>query len=205
MNTTSLKPKTLVKLSKFLSLVLRHNPNAVLCDLDENGWLDVRDLLFKWNYLIGRKQAPGSDRRPPIVTKDILTQIVEENNKQRFEYNMNEARIRARQGHSVDVDVEIEACEPPPLLYHGTSRNSIDSIQLQGLTSQSRKHVHLSELYPTAQAVGKRHEGETMVLIIKAEEYHNDGGEFYLSRNNVWLTDKVPLKYINFPKNGEMD
>jgi len=197
----------LVKLSRFLSKVLRHSPDVILAELDENGWIDTKELLLKWNYMIGTKKAPGTESDPPIVRMEILKRIVEENDKQRFEFDDDEniTKIRARQGHSVNVDVELKEKIPPPLLYHGTSRISLDPIlhKREGLTPQSRQHVHLSELFPTAQHVGARHKGETVVLIIKAEEYYRNGGKFYLSRNNVWLTDEVPLKYINFPKNAE--
>ena len=173
--------KELTKKSKFLSLVLRHKPEEIGLTLDDNGWANVKELC-----------------RLIHISNLDLDEIVDKNNKKRFEYNEHKDKIRACQGHSVEVDLKLEPKYPPAILYHGTSDAFVDAIKKEGLKPQSRNHVHLAVDKETAIKVGQRHGGKTIILVIKAEEYHKDGAEFYLSNNGVWLTKEVPYKYIGF-------
>jgi putative RNA 2'-phosphotransferase len=182
---TAMEPN-LVKISKFLSLVLRHKPDEIGLTLDENGWADVEDLLARAN----RAGVP--------LTRPLLKQVVETNDKKRFAFNADESRLRASQGHSVAVDLGLTPQPPPEVLYHGTATRFIGSIRKDGLLSGSRQHVHLSLDEPTAIKVGKRH-GKPVVLVIQSGAMHRDGLQFFLSANNVWLTEKVAVKYIEFP------
>ena len=133
-----------------------------------------------------------------ILSLDInlLNEIVETNDKKRFAFNDNKTKIRANQGHSIEIDLALQQCFPPDILYHGTAIRFVDSILKEGLTKQQRQHVHLSEKLETATAVGARH-GKPTVLIIDAKQMCEDGFLFYKSENNVWLTDAVPLNYIS--------
>jgi putative RNA 2'-phosphotransferase len=176
----------LVKISKYLSFILRHHPEREGLVMDREGWIDVHDLL----------QAPWSLQYG--LTMNILEQVVEENNKQRFEFSDNKARIRARQGHSVMVDLGLIRTCPPDTLYHGTSARFLASIRIEGLQKLRRHHVHLSATSQAAMEVGARH-GSPVILEIRAGEMHRTGHEFFLSNNGVWLTDTVPAEYINFP------
>lgn len=171
------------KLSKYLSLVLRHNPAAAHITLDEHGWADVEELLAGMN-------AAGSR-----IDRDILKEIVSTDNKQRYSFNQDETLIRANQGHSIPVDVELKEQEPPEFLYHGTADRFLGSIQKEGLKPMSRLYVHLSKDMETALKVGKRH-GKPVVLKIHSKEMYRDGIQFYLSENGVWLTKKVDVKYF---------
>ena len=158
-----------------LSFLLRHDDSGAV---DEHGWRDVSELIENHNY-----------------TLDELCEIVVNNNKQRFEFSKDKTLIRARQGHSIKVDVELEESMPPAVLYHGTASCFLDSINEKGILKGERLHVHLSDTVGTAVKVGKRH-GDPVVLKIDAQKMHEDGIKFYLSRNNVWLTDYVEAKYI---------
>ncbi len=171
------------KLSVFISLVLRHKPNAAGIQLDEHGWANVDELIEGINNT-GRK-----------IDMDILKEIVRTDNKQRYSFNEDRTLIRANQGHSIPVDVELEEKQPPQYLYHGTADRFLDSIMAEGLKSMSRLYVHLSKVEETAVKVGKRH-GKPIILKIKAEEMGKDGAKFYLSQNGVWLTKYVDKKYI---------
>ena len=174
---------------RFLALVLRHKPEEVGLALNEGGWANVEDLLVKMS-----------------LTQSLLDEIVETNNKKRFEYSEDKKMIRACQGHSIDVDLQLKPKKPPVFLYHGTSDKYLSSIEKEGLKSKNRNHVHLSEDRVTAEKVGKRHGGKTVILKIKAEEYqYNTGAKFYQSTNGVWLTEEVPLEYIAFPLEIKMD
>jgi putative RNA 2'-phosphotransferase len=175
--------KHLVKTSKFLSLVLRHNPSAAYLELDKNGWASVTELLK------GAKRA-GID-----LNRDLLEEVVAENNKKRFTFNDDGTKIRANQGHSVIVDLGLPTAVPPTILYHGTTTKFKDSIFKQGLMKRKRQHVHLSSDIDTALTVGGRH-GRPIVLKVQAALMNADGYKFYLSKNGVWLTDHVPSKYI---------
>ena len=177
----------LVRTSKFLSLVLRHQPEVIGLALDENGWANVEDLI---------RLANQHGRR---LTRSLLEHVVAENDKKRFVLSDDGLRIRASQGHSVQVDLALPALEPPALLYHGTATRFLASIRAGGLHSASRQHVHLSLDVPTATKVGQRH-GQPVVLVVRAGAMFAAGHEFYLSANAVWLTDRVPVEFINFPE-----
>lgn len=177
------KLKNLDKMSKFISLVLRHKPEAAGITLDEHGWANVEELLAGINDT-GRK-----------ITMEILEEIVAMDNKQRYSFNQDKTLIRANQGHSVSVDVELMMQEPPEFLYHGTATRFLDNIMNEGLKPMSRLYVHLSKDIETALKVGKRH-GNPVILKIYSGEMHKDGYKFYLSENGVWLTKKIDVKYI---------
>lgn len=171
------------RLSKFISLVLRHKPGTIGLELDQEGWADVNELLEKMNA------------HQKHIDMETLNLIVENNNKKRFSFNEDRTRIRASQGHSIKVDLGYCAVEPPEVLYHGTARQNTGNIFKTGISKGSRHHVHLSLDVETAINVGQRH-GKPVVLTIKAKAMHNDGYEFYRSDNGVWLTENVPVQYI---------
>ena len=175
-----------IKTSKFLSLVLRHQPQAVGLSLDANGWVAIDELLA------------AAARHGRDISREHLRQVVDDNDKQRFEVSSDGLQIRARQGHSIDVDLELQPCAPPAELFHGTVERFIDSIRRQGLVAGSRQHVHLSRDRETASKVGSRR-GEPVILTIDSGAMYCAGWYFYLSSNEVWLTDAVPAKYICFP------
>ena len=172
------------RLSKFISLVLRHNPDAANITLDDHGWADVDELLTGIN---------GTGR---IINKDILEEIVASDQKQRYSFNQDKTLIRANQGHSIPVDVELKEQEPPEFLYHGTASRFLDSIEEEGLKPMSRLYVHLSKDMDTAVKVGQRH-GRPVILKIRSREMYRDGHRFYLSENDVWLTKKVDAEYFD--------
>lgn len=168
--------KNIVERGKELSFLLRHDKEY---QFDEHGWREVADLIERHGY-----------------TLEEIKDIVATNDKKRYEFSDDGKRIRARQGHSVDVDVELKECMPPDTLYHGTAARFVDSILREGITKRSRLYVHLSADAPTAFKVGKRH-GTPAVLAVDAMEMVADGFKFYLSNNGVWLTEYVPTKYLN--------
>lgn len=172
-----------VKLGRFLSLVLRHDPGAAGIELDGHGWADVDELLA------------GVERTGRRIDREALERIVRENNKQRYAFNSDHTKIRANQGHSIPVDVELREARPPQYLYHGTAERSLPAIQREGLKKMSRQYVHLSANFETAVAVGRRH-GRPVVLTIDAEAMVRDGAVFYRSENGVWLCESVPAKYF---------
>lgn len=174
----------IVKVSKFLSLVLRHKPEEIGLTLDENGWADVEELIRLINQAGSR------------LTRPLLERVVAENDKKRFAFSDDGLRIRASQGHSIEVDLALVPQVPPELLYHGTATRFLDSIRETGLVAGKRQHVHLSLDLETASKVGKRH-GRLHLLTIRAGEMHRDGRLFYCSANGVWLTELVPLEYIS--------
>lgn len=171
------------KISKFLSLVLRHQPEIIGIELDENGWTNIETLIEK-----SIKNGLHFDR-------EILNHIVETNAKKRFAFNDNNDKIRANQGHSIGVELGYVPQKPPTVLYHGTGQKSVNSIKLTGLEKRQRQQVHLSKDIETAIAVGQRH-GKPYVFEILAEQMYIDKHEFFLSDNGVWLTDNVPTKYL---------
>ncbi len=171
--------KDLVSSSKFLSLVLRHQPEAAGIQLDAQGWCDIDDLLQG----VAQHHAP--------LSKETLMEIVATNEKKRFAISDCGQRIRASQGHSIGVSLGLQAATPPATLYHGTASRFLDSILQNGLQKQSRQHVHLSASLDTAIAVGGRH-GKPVVLTIDCEAMQAAGHLFYCSENDVWLTDSVP-------------
>jgi putative RNA 2'-phosphotransferase len=175
----------LVSLSKFCSLVLRHQPEKIGLVLDANGWADVSQLVTQ-----ARQHGVS-------LTAPLLEQIVSQNSKNRFEFSEDHLRIRARQGHSVDVDLELSVVQPPQLLYHGTATRFVESIRSKGLIPGSRQHVHLSADAETARMVGQRH-GKPVVLTVEAQAMAQSGHTFHLSSNGVWLTTNVPAQFIQF-------
>ncbi len=172
-----------VKISKFLSLVLRHQPQKIGLTLDSAGWVSVQELLTACNA------------QSVSLTQDELESIVQNNDKQRFAFSEDGLRIRANQGHSVEVELEYKPTEPPPILYHGTVDLFLPSIKENGLVKGNRHHVHLSAEVKTAEIVGNRR-GKAVALEVLSEQMHEDGYAFYLSANGVWLTDTVPPQYL---------
>jgi putative RNA 2'-phosphotransferase len=175
--------KRLVKISKFMSLVLRHKPETIGITLDSNGWVSVDELLAAVNT------------NGPNITREMLDEVVAKNDKKRFSYSDDGKRIRASQGHSVEVDLDLTPVVPPAVLYHGTVQKNMESIEQNGLDRMNRQYVHLSGDIETAGKVGQRR-GRPVILVIDAEKMHQDGHLFYLSQNGVWLTRSVPGKYI---------
>jgi putative RNA 2'-phosphotransferase len=176
-----------VKISKFLSLVLRHKPEEVGITLDAAGWVAVTELLN------------ACQRRGFSIGRDELEEVVRSNDKQRFAFSDDGLMIRASQGHSVAVKLDYQPLVPPQTLYHGTATRFLDSIKEQGLVKGKRHHVHLSGDEATAVKVGARH-GKAVVLVIESLHMHKAGFLFYQSENGVWLTEQVPTAYIKFPE-----
>ena len=172
------------KLSVFLSLVLRHKPETVGIQVDEHGWANVDELLA------------GINSTGRTIDMKMLEDIVRTDNKQRYSFNDDKTLIRANQGHSIPVDVELEEKEPPEVLYHGTASRFLYPIMRDGLKPMSRLYVHLSKDTETATKVGKRH-GDPVVLKVNAKRMYDDGVKFYLSQNGVWLVKYVDMKYID--------
>lgn len=165
------------KKSKELAFLLRHDTEY---KFDKHGWREVSDLVKNHGY-----------------TKEELDDIIATDEKGRYEWNDQKTKVRARQGHSINVDVELKLMLAPEKLYHGTSSRFMESIKKSGLLPMSRQYVHLSEDIETAKKVGTRHGGKLVILEINTKDMMNDGYEFYLSANNVWLTKNVPWKYCN--------
>lgn len=182
--------RELVGVSKFLSMVLRHKPETIGLVLDGEGWVSVQMLLD--NAEIYQK---GNNFEP--LTKEILDEVVDTNEKKRFEYSDDGWKIRARQGHSVEVDLKYASTTPPEFLYHGTAKRFLPSIRSKGIGRQKRHHVHLSDNFDTAVSVGKRH-GEPHVLRIDSKKMFDNGFDFFKTDNGVWLVDDVPTTYIDF-------
>ena len=170
------------RLSRYLSLILRHHPEVIGISLDAHGWADVDELIAG----IAQKKK---------FNREILEEIVRTDKKQRYSFSEDGAKIRANQGHSVQVDLELQPIEPPDLLWHGTAEKYADSIEKTGLKPGSRMYVHLSPDIETAVAVGKRH-GRPIVYEVKSGQMHRDGFSFYRSVNGVWLTHNVPEVYL---------
>ena len=171
--------------SKFLSRVLRHEPELIEIQLDPQGWVSVDDLLRRL-----KKAGRG-------LTRDQLQEIVQTNDKKRFTFSSDGHRIRAAQGHSVDVDLGLSPLVPPNVLYHGTAAQNLDAIFQMGLNPSRRRQVHLSLDQETAIRVGQRH-GKPVVLRVDAGNMHAAGHVFTCSDNGVWLTDSVPAAYLGF-------
>ena len=170
------------EISKYISLILRHKPEVIGVDLDEHGWADVDELIE------GIRKSTDFDMA-------MLEKIVSEDEKQRYSFNEDKTLIRANQGHSIPVDVELEQKTPPAILWHGTGEKFTASIDKDGLIPKSRLYVHLSSNQETAKKVGSRH-GRPIIYQVDAESMNNDGYEFFLSANGVWLTKEVPAKYL---------
>jgi len=177
------------RLGRFLSLILRHKPETIGIRLDKHGWADVKELL------------KGVRNSGKMIDMEILERIVRENEKKRYSFNENHTKIRANQGHSIPVDIELKQLEPPDVLYHGTAYRFLGSIQKQGICRQGRQYVHLSKDQETAYQVGKRH-GKPVILKIDARQMAADGITFYLSENGVWLCSHVPMKYVQITGEG---
>lgn len=176
--------KQQVRISKRLSLILRHNPQSVGLTLDPSGWAEVSELL----------DALSNHSTP--LNKEILQEIVAENPKKRFEFDDSGLKIRARQGHSVKVDLGYMATNPPDLLYHGTPAKFLDSIMKEGLKKQQRHHVHMSENIPLMLEVARRR-GEPRLIEINAKRMAEDGHKFYLTENDVWLSENIPSQFLS--------
>ena len=168
--------------SKFISLILRHKPETIGITLDEHGWANVDELI-------------AGISKTHEINREILEEIVRTDNKQRYSFNEDKTLIRANQGHSIPVDVELEEVEPPKYLYHGTGEKFRASIDAEGLKPKSRLYVHLSEDIETATTVGSRH-GKPVVYRVFAGRMYENGFRFFRSVNGVWLTKDVPTKYI---------
>lgn len=176
-----------VKISKFLSLVLRHQPETVGMQFEPGGWLAI-DQLIENAKRIGRQ-----------LDFDLLMEVVANNDKKRFAISEDGMKIRASQGHSVSsVELGMTPTKPPEQLYHGTVDRFLNSIRQTGLSKESRNHVHLSEELTTAEKVGQRR-GLPIILKVDSGRMYRDGLPFFLSANNVWLTDSVPVQYLSFP------
>lgn len=167
---------------RLIALILRHKPEMIGIKLDEHGWADVDKLLEGVN-------------RNHSLTREQLEEIVRTDNKQRFSFNEDKTKIRANQGHSISVDVELQEAEPPEFLYHGTGEKSVASIMKTGLLPGNRLYVHLSSDIDTAIKVGSRH-GKPFVFTVSSGQMYRDGYKFFRSVNGVWLTKRVEAKYL---------
>lgn len=171
------------KLSKYLSLILRHKPEKIGLKLDQEGWADINELMAK-------SDIPFS--------YPMLESTVQNNDKQRFVISDDRNRIRANQGHSLSVDLGLEPVEPPAYLYHGTATRYIEAIKMGGLQPQDREYVHLSKDEATAKTVGSRH-GKPVIITLEAKRLHQEGFKFYQAKNGVWLTNTLPPEELSFP------
>lgn len=198
----------LTQTSKFISLILRHKPETIGISLDEHGWAKVDELIAgivkkqEMDCRLVRSDAGKNQSEcrtgcagEPQFNMEMLREIVRTDNKQRYSFNEDETLIRANQGHSIPVDVELEEAEPPEELWHGTGEKYVPAIDKQGLLAKNRLYVHLSKDEDTAFKVGQRH-GKPVLYVVKAGEMHRDGYKFYISKNGVWLTKEVPVKYL---------
>ena len=173
----------LVKISKYLSKHLRHTPERIGIKLAPGGWVSVDELL----YACKQHTFP--------ITRSELDEVVAKNDKKRFSFDATGTQIRANQGHSVEVDLQLEAAIPPDVLYHGTGQGTVEAILREGLCKMSRHHVHLSSDRTTAKKVGARH-GRPVIFSVNAAAMHEAGYTFYCSENQVWLVDHVPPEYL---------
>ena len=168
--------------SKYMSLILRHKPETIGISLDEHGWANVDELI-------------AGISKTHEFNREMLEEIVRTDNKQRYSFNEDKTLIRANQGHSIPVDVELEEVEPPKYLYHGTGEKFRESIDAEGLKPKSRLYVHLSKDIETATKVGSRH-GKPVIYKINCQKMAQDGYRFFLSANHIWLTKAVPPEYL---------
>ena len=174
----------LTELSRYMCLILRHHPEVIGITLDEHGWADVEELI-----------AGIAEKKNKNFNREMLEEIVRTDDKQRYAFSEDRTKIRANQGHSIPVDVELEKKEPPEILYHGTGGKYVESIDAMGLIPKNRLYVHLSGDVETAESVGKRH-GTPVIYRVHSGRMYRDGYEFFLSRNGVWLTKRVPVEYL---------
>lgn len=176
------------KLSKYLSMILRHKPEVIGMSLDKNGWCNIDELLIQMN------------KHGKVISREILEEIVRTDNKGRYAISNDKQLIRANQGHSIHVDLELEATIPPDVLYHGTVKRFLDSIMKEGLLKMDRQYVHLSSDIATAIKVAERR-GKPVILRIDSRRMNDRGYIFYLSKNGVWLCDHIPSEFLAF--NGD--
>lgn len=181
-----MKDENLTRISKFLSLILRHDPGRIGLALDAQGWASVEELIAR----AGEAGCP--------LTRSLIERIVSTNDKRRFAISTDRRLIRANQGHSIAIDHGLPTISPPETLYHGTATRFLASIRRRGLVPGDRLHVHLSSDETTALAVGRRH-GRPVVLNVRSGAMHAAGLAFYRSENGVWLTDRVPPEFVGFP------
>ena len=174
------------QISKLLSLILRHHPESIDLSLDEEGWANVDELLSKLPLKF------------VFMSFEELAFLVENNDKKRFSFSADTSKIRANQGHSLDVNLQLAPQKPPAVLFHGTVQRFIEAISTEGLSKMSRQYVHLSKDEETAIKVAQRR-GKPIVLKVNAEQMYQDGYYFYCSDNGVWLTESVPANYIEIP------
>ncbi len=172
------------RISKFLSLVLRHQPDIIGINLDKQAWTDVEQLLKK------------SQKKGRYISREMLDYVVANNDKKRFAFSEDGSKIRASQGHSIQVDLGYTKKEPPKRLYHGTHIGVEKIIQREGLKKMNRHHVHLSGDTETANRVGQRR-GKVVMFVVDTAQMYKDGHTFYQSQNGVWLTDVVPAQYLS--------
>lgn len=173
------------KISKFLSYVLRHQPDAIGLILDDHGWANIEELINKANQ----------SGEVTTLDRSLIQDVVDSNDKKRFFISDDGQSIRASQGHSVNVDLQLKPVEPPEFLYHGTATRFLESILKEGLKPQQRQYVHLSKDIETATKVGQRY-GKPVILTINAQLMCEQGFKFFLSENGVWLTNNVPSIYL---------
>ena len=179
-------------LSKYLSLLLRHKPETIGLSVNEYGYADISELIDK-----------ASQHSIKIESSELL-KVVDTNNKKRFLISKNGNSIKATQGHSFKVKLEIDSKEPPEFLYHGTLKSLSDKIFKEGIERMKRSHVHLNSDYLKSYVTGSRTSKEPVVFEIRAKEMHQNGGVFYLTENNVWLTEHVPNQYIRIKQLSEV-
>lgn len=175
--------KKLIRISKFLSLILRHKPEIIGLSLDQNGWVSVQSLIDAVNA------------HDHSISRQLIDEVVFTNDKMRFSFSPDGMKIRANQGHSLDVNLGLKPMVPPEILYHGTTEKFIHSIKISGLQKMKRQYVHLSATIETALSAGSRR-GKPVVLSIKSGGMHEDGHQFFLSENGVWLTETVEVRYL---------
>lgn len=176
----------ITKISKYLSFILRHKPEEIGAVLDENGWLSIDELIEKTTSY--------------SLTPELISEVVVTNDKQRFAISKDGLYIKANQGHSVNVDLDLEPSTPPPYLYHGTAERNLGKIMSDGLRKMDRHHVHLSESVDTALKVGVRY-GKPVILEIDTGKVVQYGLKFFVTDNNVWLVDRVPVEAISIKQN----
>ncbi len=179
--------KERTQLSKSLSKTLRHQPERIGVKLDDAGWCFVEELLA------------GYANKGKAISRTMLEEVVRTNDKKRFSFSEDGTRIRANQGHSIHVELGYESATPPGILYHGTPHQFVNAISVEGLKKMNRHHVHLHVDIDTSTAVGQRR-GKAVLLVIRALDMHKAGYEFFVTPNEVWLTDHVPARYIEFPE-----
>ena len=175
--------KSLVKISKYLSKHLRHQPERLDLSLESGGWVNIEDLLA------------ACRRNNFSISPDELTEVVERNDKRRFSFDETGTKIRANQGHSVEIDLQLKPSAPPDVLFHGTNEKSVSVILKHGLLKMARHHVHLSTDEKTARSVGARR-GKPVIFAVDAAAMRGEDYEFFVSANGVWLVETVPPKFL---------